>query len=492
MGGRVRVGGSVGGSGSVGVGVGVGVSERVGVRGEIALDAVVLVIAKAALSVWIWHLGFSHVSDDDYARVVIAEQFAHAPQLDPSGTSWLPLPFWVNGAAMMVFGRSIETARGVALVLGAVSVAAPYVALRAVGVARGVAVAGVVVAMTVPWNAWLGAATVPEASTAALIAVGAIAMGSARASVHVWGAGALAVAALSRYEAWPVCAVMAVVAGAGAVGAWRRVGVGVGDGGGGDGRAQSDGDARVGVGAREARCEIVAALIAVSAPIAWMAWNAHAHGDAFHFLARVAAFRQASGAAAVPLAEKLLGYPRAIVDAMAGLLPLAVVGVVALGDGDVRRRWRAPLAAMAAMLAFLIYGDVRDGAPTHHAERAVVALCWVIAAFGADGARSIARRFAWRRPKREMFVVGAIAAFAVGWMGAVLEAWREYPARGEEERRELQVARGRELRARGVVVMVTPCAFEHFALIAAFGAPENTRVVAASRRAVTAECPAAE
>ncbi len=475
----VSVSGGVGGR--AGVGESAGVGGRVGGRGEIVLDAIVLVIAKAALSVWIWHLGFSHVSDDDYARVVIAEQFAHAPGLDPSGTSWLPLPFWVNGAAMMVFGRSIETARGVALVLGAVSVAAPYVALRAVGVARGAAVAGVVVAMTVPWNAWLGAATVPEASTAALIAAGAIAIGSTRASGRVWGAAALAVAALSRYEAWPVCAVMVIAAVGSAVASVRH--------------EREHGGREYERGARDVRRDVVAAAIAAAGPVAWIAWNAHAHGDAFHFLARVAAFRQASGAAAVPLAEKLLGYPRAIGDAMAGLLPLAVVGVVAMGDADVRRRWLAPLVAMAAMLAFLIYGDVRDGAPTHHAERAVVALCWVIAAFGADGALSIARRFAWRRPKREMFVVGAVAAFAVGWTGAVVDAWTEYPARREEERREVQIARGRELRGRataGVVATVTPCAFEHFALIAAFGAPESVRVVAAPRRAVTAECPAAQ
>ena len=44
------------------------------------------------------HLGFSHVSDDDYARVVIAERFAHAPHLDPSATSWLAATaFWMRG-----------------------------------------------------------------------------------------------------------------------------------------------------------------------------------------------------------------------------------------------------------------------------------------------------------------------------------------------------------------------------------------------------------
>jgi hypothetical protein len=60
-------------------------------------DVAALCLLKAAIGAWLLARGFSHVSDDDYARTVIAEQFAHAPRLDPSGTSWLPLPFWVAG-----------------------------------------------------------------------------------------------------------------------------------------------------------------------------------------------------------------------------------------------------------------------------------------------------------------------------------------------------------------------------------------------------------
>ena len=42
------------------------------------------------------------------ARVVIAEQWVHAPRLDPSGTSWLPAPFWLNGAAIAALVASLE------------------------------------------------------------------------------------------------------------------------------------------------------------------------------------------------------------------------------------------------------------------------------------------------------------------------------------------------------------------------------------------------
>ena len=85
-------------------------------RRERAWDALVLMVAKLALGAWVLRQGFTHVSDDDYARTVIAEQFAHAPRLDPSATSWLPLPFWLEGSAMGVGGRTLEVARAVAVV----------------------------------------------------------------------------------------------------------------------------------------------------------------------------------------------------------------------------------------------------------------------------------------------------------------------------------------------------------------------------------------
>ena len=61
------------------------------------------------------------------------------------------------------------------------------------------------------------------------------------------------------------------------------------------------------------------ALLPLLGPLAWMVWNAHAHGDAFHFLARVSRYRQTHGAAGAPLGEKLLVYPRALVRGFAEL-----------------------------------------------------------------------------------------------------------------------------------------------------------------------------
>src|SRR5260370_14864728 len=127
---------------------------------RVAIDIALLFAIKLAVGAYVLWLGFDHVSDDDYARTVVAEQFAQAPRLDPSGTSWLPLPFWIVGAAMRLAGRSLAVARTTAIALGTSSVALPYVAMRTAGVERAAALLAAGVAMAMPWDAWLGGATV--------------------------------------------------------------------------------------------------------------------------------------------------------------------------------------------------------------------------------------------------------------------------------------------------------------------------------------------
>ncbi len=412
-------------------------------------DIAMLFAAKATVTAVVVALGFTHVSDDDYARVVIAETFAHAPRLDPTGTSWLPLPFWIYGGAMMALGRSLVVASALAAMLGVVATAAPYFAARWAGVARAPAVVGVLVAATLPWSAWTGAAPIPEMPTAALAAAAAIACGGARVP---WLAAACAcAAALSRYEAWPVCA---VVAGA-ALARGRRFGV---------------------------------AALAVAGPLAWLAWNARAHGDALHFVARVTAYRQTLGAAAIPLADKLLGNPRALVTGAPLIGSIAAAGLLSLRGAAMRARWAWPLACALATVAFLVYGDLRDGAPTHHAERALMGVWWMLAAFGADAAAHGARAVVRRAPR--LLVVGAVATTAGAVVGYSVAGWPGYPGREGDEVRAVQVAQGYLLRARGARALeVTPCAYEHFAVLAAFGAPERATVAAATGAPVTALCP---
>jgi hypothetical protein len=423
-----------------------------------AIDVPLLFALKASVGVYVLSLGFTHVSDDDYARVVIAQQFAGHPVLDPSGTSWLPFPFWVTGAAMLAFGRSLEVARVVACVLGIASVAAPYAAMRAVGCARATALVAVGVALAIPWSAWLGVATVPEAPTAALIAAGAIAVTAP--SARLPASFALLAASLSRYEAWPVCAVFATVC---AIAARRDV----------EGRARA----------------VTAGLVAVLGPIVWMLWNAHAHGSPLHFLTRVTTYRRAIGAAAAPLWTKLEAFPLALASTSPLVLALAATGALTLlYDATLRRRWIAPLVAAASILAFLVYGDARDGAPTHHPERSVLPILWILIPFATDALRTFGRNVAWGRPWREMWLFGLAVSGGVAWLALLPAELRDAPGMSPPEQRGAQIRRGRELPASGSVT-VTPCAYEHFALIAAAGSPERFTIRPAEPTDMTAACP---
>jgi hypothetical protein len=432
-------------------------ADERGSRGAL-LDVALLYALKLAVSATVLRSGFSHVSDDDYARTVISEQFAHAPRLDPSGTSWLPLPFWIEGAAMILFGRSLAVARAVAIVMGTACVAAPYLAMRAVRVDRAAAWTGTAIAMALPWNAWLGVATVPEGWTGALVAAALLGMTSDRA--RPVAAGALLVTSLSRYEAWPAAAVFAALCLARARGSSGRAAV------------------------REMAC----ALVAISGPVSWMVWNAYAHGNPLHFLARVSAFRRAMGAAQIPVQDKLLGFPRALATETPELAGCAAVALWALCvDSSLRARWGWTVVAIVAIVAFLVIGDVRDGAPTHHPARALSPVWWVVAGIGTDSTALAARTVQSR--VRLAGAVCVVTAAAV-WLGSLAGRWSAGPGRTDWDRRDSQIARGLEMRADDVrSAEVTPCAFEHFALLAAWGRPERARVNPPLRIPPTPSCP---
>jgi hypothetical protein len=428
-----------------------------------------LIALKLAIDALVLRAGFSHVSDDDYARTVIAQQFAYAPRFDPSGTSWLPFPFWVAGAWMLAFGRSLGTSRAIAVVLGALGVAAPFGAMRAVGVPRLAAALATSIAMALPWSAWLGVATVPDGWIGALIAASAVAMVDDRA--RPWAAVALLIAALSRYEAWPACGVFTLFCGARVIRSVRRRSAEVGNTG-----APPD------VGR-----EVALSIVAIAGPALWLAWNVHAHGSALHFVARVTTFRRAIGAAEVPWTDKLLGYPRALLLETPEAAAFGAVGALALlRSAELRNRWSWAVASALAILAFLIAGDLGDGAPTHHPARALGPVWWTFTALGVDALRiAIGAAGLTRRTSTT-----AVAVVAAGWLVSLPARWAAAPGLSEPERRDVQIARGLELRARQISAAdITPCQFEHFALMAAWGEPQRARVHPRTQQPVTGECP---
>jgi hypothetical protein len=327
-----------------------------------------LAITKVVVGASVWLGGFRAVSDDDYARVVLAQSFAELPRLDPTGSSWLPFPFWVSGGVAMVFGSSLDVARVAAIVQGVLAVWLVYWAGRLCFAERRQALAGAVLAAALPWSARLGVATVPELPTAALCVFALITMVPQARSHRMLGAVALLAATLSRYEAWPIAVCFVL---------WSLY----------EARKYPRHSARL----------MGSAVLAALGPAAWLGHNAVAYGHALAFAARVSAYREAVVGAA---GRALIVYPDALVREAPVLCGLVVIVTLARWRRGERvvGPFRIVLWSAAALLATLILMSLRGGAPTHHPERAVLVL-WVLAAMyvgaGIDrlGRRSPAARY---------------------------------------------------------------------------------------------------
>jgi hypothetical protein len=392
-----------------------------------ALDALGVGAAKLAVSAAVLALGFRAVSDDDYARLVIAQRFAESPSLDPSGTSWLPLPFWLYGTAFRLFGNELTIARGVALLLGALSVVGVWWAARQLGAGRAGAIVSGLLAAAFPWSAWLGAAPLPEAPTAGLLVVALATLPVESRRVRTVGAAAVAAACLCRYEAWPVALAVA-------------------------GFALRD--------ARRTRSRqlLAVAALALSPMALWLAHGAVRHGDVIFFVRRVAAYRQALGESEpvvwrsfTPILSLFRGAPEVVVPLVLGL---ARTGIPA--------SFKRPFAGAAALVVFLMIGESGGGGPTHHAERALLPVWFLAAAMLGE----VAER--WSRARTHLF--GLVLAGAL-----ILLALRgPYLSDFADRRDALAIGqRARELGAPALLVD-TPD-YAHLAVTAAYGRPSRSR-----------------
>ncbi len=423
-------------------------------RGSIARDLGVVALIKAVASATILATGFRAVSDDDFARVVLAETWARSPTLDPTGSSWLPFPFWIQGTVMAIAGRSLDVARATAIVLGLFSAVIVYLAARWITREPKAALLGAMLAAVFPWSARLGVATVPELPTAALtlLALAALVPGDdARpvASRRLLGALALLAATLSRYEPWPIAAGFTLF---------------------------SLADARRAPHSDRPRL-IASAAVAIAGPLAWIAWNRHAHGEALHFLTRVAAYKQALGAGSGESAlTRLLAYPVALGRQEPELFTLLAILLVIpmLGRRPELRSRLAPFARPAilvlAQIAALALAMVKDGAPTHHPERAVLVAMLLAALIAGHLALSLIYD-----PDADVSFLTTFFPVVIVFIVAVVFRPR-LEASLDFMRRPREVAVGRIARARlapGERVLVEVVDYGHLAIVAALGRPED-------------------
>lgn len=391
-----------------------------------------LVIAAIVLAT-----GFVAVSDDDFSRVVIAQGFVAHPRLDPSNSSWLPLPFLVLGSVMSLFGRGLAVARVVALGEAVVALLLVYRAAKNLELSERAAVASAVIAAMLPTAARLGVSFQPEALTAGLVVYGASTLVTSGRE-RVLGGLALGGATLCRYEAWPAAVAFAICC---AVDAARR-------------RARTATPMLVGTAA----CALVPVCL-------WMLHGAVAHGSPVFFFHRVASYREALGETESLLAS-LIGYPAAFVCAEPELV-VAAIGMLVLSrrrPGIRVGRFTRPAVPLVAVLLFLVAGRIVGGAPTHHDARPLLPIMWALVMFVAswllDGGPSL---------RRDVLAVATGAAVC----GLVVRLERTPEpfanrtgelALGEEAKRRL----GPSDR-----LLVETGDYGYFAVIAAFGAPER-------------------
>lgn len=406
-------------------------------------QATALLLVKLAAGGLALVTGFRAVSDDDFARVVIAQRFAESPLLDPTGSSWLPLPFWVYGLAQGVFGSTLEVARGTAIVLGCLSVLLVWRAARVLGLSPPAAFLGAVAAAIFPYSVYLGVATVPELPTAALTLFGAATLiGGLRD--RALGALALTAACGSRYEAWPVALVFSLVT------LWD-------------------------VSRGRDRRLAASAFAALAFPLLWLLHGMLGHQDALFFVARVSAYRSALGFSSQHAAHALFSAPAALITrepelVVAFLTMLGVLVRAGKGFGFDPSRIRRAVFTLAAIPVLVIVGDLQGSGPTHHPERALLAL-WLGLALLLGGVAEAVLGLPNPVRHRTLLIVAA-AAFGGGWLV------RSAVPREPFVNRTSEVLIGESARRLGAErLLIDAPDFGFFAVQAAYGSPNQTRVL---------------
>jgi hypothetical protein len=315
-----------------------------------------LACVLGAYCLWVWasRNGPVAVSDDDFARVVIAQRFALRPSWDPSGTSWLPFPFYWDGLWLHWTDGSLAAARIAAGFRSIVASLCLYSAGRVWGVRPSLSALGAWLPFLLPTLRILTVATVPEYLTGALswlavsLLVGPEGSLLKRTPVGdqshtartVLGLAALLVATLSRYEPWSLALAL------GAYGVLRQ--------------------------------RRIWPLLTLLGPAIWMLHGMGQHGSPFFFAARVANYKAALGAPSEAWWQAFATYPRQIFE----LEPLLMMMSLGAGFCLLRvtrlRTWLAAFSMVGLNVFFLSLASVFDGAPTHHPERAVT-LVWLAA-----------------------------------------------------------------------------------------------------------------
>ncbi len=406
----------------------------------------VVLVARTSLSLAILHDGFRALSDDDYSRIVIAQQFAAHPSIDPSKTSWLPFPFWLYGTLMAGLGSSLAVARGLGFALGLASSSLLWLAARWLGLSRVASVIGVLIGMTIPYAAWLGLAATPDYYTATLIIVSCASLTRKRFCLRAFGAAALIAACLSRYEAWPVALLWAFLTGRDALRlrAVRFAGI---------------------------------ALAVLAAPLFWILHGWQLHDDPLFFVARVTSYQHALGPVERSVLARCIRTPwRLIADApeLIAYLLIVIVASQLRGVSLWRQRWSRPFWCLLALVVFLCIGDCNGSTATHHTGRTLLVVWDLVAFISAAGLVTLVNTAAARVGPRLLAGALVCTLMVAALMRARPARAPSLQARFEEVEMGL-LAAGRV--PRGERLLIDTPDFGYFAVQAAYARPLQSIVL---------------
>jgi hypothetical protein len=189
----------------------------------------------------------------------------------------------------------------------------------------------------------------------------------------------------------------------------------------------------------------------------------HAYGDPFFFVSRVASYRQMLGRSATSLAEALLGYPKALLRAEPELALALLAAIPLLWQRKLPRSLLRPALGALVLLGFLIWGDLRDGAPTHHPERPLLCI-WLVGCLVAAVAVThwFERRRGW-----------LLAALPLVVTASVLRPWYTYRDSFADRRSELSIGRQASQLVRSGRLLIDSGDYGYFAVVAAFEDPRR-------------------
>ena len=278
---------------------------------------------------------------------------------------------------MLAVGSTLEVARAVAIASALIAAVVLYLGARLLGCSRLLATVGVLAAASLPTATRLAPATVPEYPSAALLA---FAMCSASAPSNLpqrdlgswlrwpplWGSLAVALATACRYEAWPVAIAFAGYVLVRFVERARVLPAHTPSG--------------------DLRAPLVAATGATTFICLWLLHGWYWHDDALFFVRRVVDYKRALGTGETSLGLVLAKGPPGLLffqePSVWFLLGLSALALVRRRSPQVNQGKARPsplplLVLPLALLLTLTWGELRGGAPTHHAGRPLLSI-WLL------------------------------------------------------------------------------------------------------------------